>query len=339
MEIRKIQKTGGSSYIVSLPKSWAEEMGIKEQDKVGLLPRADGTMVIIPRIDQQVGQRENTIDVDSIDHGPLLFRLLVGAYIVGYNKIHVQSKERLDSTVKATARQFINKAIGLEITSETASSLTIKDLLNPAEMKFKVWIERMSQLVVTRLEEAVRSLIEADATSAKEVIDGDVDINRLHWIISRQHNILLRNLAYSEMLGPAERRGANYSLIARIMERIGDYAVKISENALHLAGKNLDKDLMGKIAKAAKLAISLFKRSIETFYSGDINDANQIIESIKDLVSSCEAIETHVLEQETVVGVSLGYINEAIRRTGENSGDMCEYIINFLIDQPPKEKK
>ncbi len=338
METRKIQKTGGSSYIVSLPKTWAEAMGIKEQDRVGIITRPDGTLIILPKVDQHYDEREKVFDADAIEKGPLLFRMLVGAYIMGFNKITITSETRLDAQVKSTARQFIDKAIGLQIIEETPNSITIKELLNPAEMKFSIWVERMSQLVTSRLGEAIRALAEKDAAVAKDVIDRDVEINRLHWILSRQHNLLMRNLAFSERLDPKEKRNVNYSLIARIMERIGDYAVRISENNLRVLDKGVDKKLMDAIVQAGDLAITIFKRTIDAFFSGDINDANQIIESVRGLILKCEAIEGHVLEQETVVGVSLGYINEAIRRTGETSADLCEYVINYLIDQPPKEK-
>ncbi len=333
METRKIQKTGGSSFIVSLPKAWAEKMGIKEQDRVGIITRPDGTLVILPGIDQQRDEREKLIDIDTIDQGPLLFRMLVGAYIMGFNKITITSKSRIDARVRATAREFIDKAIGLVIIEEKPNSIAIKEMLNPTEMKFDIWVERMSSLVASRLEDSLRALSKKDATTAQDVIDRDVEVNKLHWILSRQHNLLMRNLAFSERLDPKEKRNLNYSLIARIMERIGDYAVRISENNLRILDKDIDKKLVDALVQAGDLAVTIFKRTISTFDSGDINDANQIIESVRDLIKKCTAIEGQVLEQETVVGVSLGYINEAIRRTGETSSDLCEYVINYLIDQ------
>ncbi|NMC05193.1 MAG: AbrB/MazE/SpoVT family DNA-binding domain-containing protein [Candidatus Lokiarchaeota archaeon] len=339
METRKVQKTGGSSYIVSLPKPWAEQMGIKEQDRVGIVTRPDGTLIILPRLDQQHDEREKVFDWDEIGKENLMFRMLVGAYITGFNKITITSKARISAQIRTIARQFIDKAIGLQIIEETPNSLTIKELLNPAEMQFKVWIDRMSGLVASRLEDALRALVDKDAALAKDVIDRDVEVNRLHWILSRQHNLLIRNLAVSERLGPMEKRNFNYSLISRVMERIGDYAVRISENNLHVLDKTVDKTLINALIQAGGLAVSIFKKSIEAFYSDDINDANQIIESVRDLIKKCEAIEANVLGQDPVVGVSLGYINEAIRRTGEYSADLCEYVINFLIDQPPVVKK
>ncbi len=197
----------------------------------------------------------------------------------------------------------------------------------------------MSGLVAARLEDSLHALADGDANAAKDVIDRDVEVNRLHWILSRQHNQLMRNLAFSERLDPRERRNTNYSLIARKMERIGDYAVRISENALRIVDKQMDGKLMEAISQSGQLAISIFKRSVGALYEGDIDDANQIIESVRELIKKCQKIEEQVLEQETAVGVALGYINEAIRRTGEQSMDLCEYAINALIDQPLREKK
>jgi|SRR5271157_126573 len=334
VEIRKLQKTGGASFIVSLPKSWVESQGLKEQSKVGILNR-DNMLVIVPSVDPQQAQRVKVINVDGIDHDRFLFRLLVGAYVMGYNQISIQSETRLDSLAKTTARKFIHDAIGLEIIEETSNSMMIKDLLNPSEMKFKSWIERMSQLVINQQEDAFRALVERDADAAKNIIARDIEVNRLHWLISRQYNILMRNIAFTEMLDEQERRGMNYPLISKNMERLGDYAARISENNLLLLEKDaiINKEILDAVIDAGKNALSIFRRSIDTFFTGNMSDANQVIESVNDLVATCEKIENMAIQQETIVGICVGYINEAIRRTGEHSADIGEYIINFSINE------
>ena len=37
MELRRVQMTGGSSFVVTLPKGWIQEMRIKKNDPVGLI--------------------------------------------------------------------------------------------------------------------------------------------------------------------------------------------------------------------------------------------------------------------------------------------------------------
>jgi len=46
MEIRRVQMTGGSSYVVTLPKEWISEMRIKKNDPVGLIVQPDGTLIV-----------------------------------------------------------------------------------------------------------------------------------------------------------------------------------------------------------------------------------------------------------------------------------------------------
>lgn len=38
MDLRRIQITGGSSFMITLPKDWADSVGLKKNDTVGLQP-------------------------------------------------------------------------------------------------------------------------------------------------------------------------------------------------------------------------------------------------------------------------------------------------------------
>ena len=48
MESRKLQKTGGSTLIVSLPKKWTKEHKLDSGSEVRLLQQPNGTMTIDP---------------------------------------------------------------------------------------------------------------------------------------------------------------------------------------------------------------------------------------------------------------------------------------------------
>ena len=48
MESRKLQKTGGSTLIVSLPKKWIKKNSLKTGSEVRLIIQPDGTMTIDP---------------------------------------------------------------------------------------------------------------------------------------------------------------------------------------------------------------------------------------------------------------------------------------------------
>jgi phosphate uptake regulator len=332
MEVRKIQKTGGSSYIISLPKDWVIGNNLKEQEKVGLITRRDGTLLVIPNVNNEFIRKEKEIKVDDITNQDFFYRLLVGAYITGYNVIRITSKGRIDPNIKVTARKFVRDAIGLEIMEETQETLSIKDLLNPTEMRFNTWIERLSKLVITQLEDILFAIEKKDERLTKEVITRDAEVNRIHWLILRQHNILQKNLLISEQLQKSEKEGANFTLITRIIESLGDHAVRIAKNNLALLSKNVDPGIIELTLKVGKSAMRIFKTSIDAFSSDDIYMANDNLDAINKFVETCEKLENEALDLDVKAGFHIGYIVESIRRIGEYSGDLAEYIINYLTD-------
>ena len=50
METRKVQVTGKSTYVVSLPKKWVNSIQIKNGDSIAMIPLPDGTMLINPKL-------------------------------------------------------------------------------------------------------------------------------------------------------------------------------------------------------------------------------------------------------------------------------------------------
>ncbi len=48
-ELRKIQVTGGSTYIISLPKNWVDQMGLKRGSVVSINQRDDRSLTIQPK--------------------------------------------------------------------------------------------------------------------------------------------------------------------------------------------------------------------------------------------------------------------------------------------------
>ena len=67
-DIRRIQITGGSSYMITLPKEWAESSGLKKNDPVTLMPQADGSLAIFPNNIKGDAAPDTlkTIDGDSV---------------------------------------------------------------------------------------------------------------------------------------------------------------------------------------------------------------------------------------------------------------------------------
>ncbi|MHA1507589.1 MAG: AbrB/MazE/SpoVT family DNA-binding domain-containing protein, partial [Promethearchaeota archaeon] len=158
IETRKVQKTGGSTYIISLPREWIDKHGIQVKDTIGILSQPDGNLLITPYISSEKLITEKKFDVDEIKNSDFLFRLLVGAYIMGYNIIEVRSSKKFESVIRDTVRNFSKITIGTEIMEESDNIIIIKDLLDPKEMPFEKTIKRMYILANSMHEDALKAL-------------------------------------------------------------------------------------------------------------------------------------------------------------------------------------
>jgi phosphate uptake regulator len=333
IEIRSLQMTGRSSYILTLPKEWINTSKLHKNDKIGIIKQSDGTLLITPRTYSEQTRREKQLDVNDKIDKTYIFRQLIGAYISGYNSIKIKSSTRLSVPVRKIVNQFIQTTVGQEVMEETDNSITIKDLLNPVEMPINNTIKRMKIIVESMNKDVLQALEIKDETLLKDVILRDNDLDRLHWLIARQYNIISRNANLAKKMDITIGISSTSFLISRTIERIGDHIVRIANNVLKLIDVEIDKKILDKINSASKLALDIFIKSIASFFKGDMVIANDVIESVKKLENRCSEVNTLSLQQKGTKAVSFGYIVESIRRIGEYAEDISEHVINYLIDE------
>ena len=332
MDVRKVQVTGGSSYVITLPKDWIRSLNIKKNDPLGVQVQPDGTLLITSRTTAEERHPVKELDVDQIHDPKYLFRLLIGAYIMGYSNLIVRSSSTIEPPIRDTVMDFIHAVIGPEIVEEDDQSITIKDLLNPAEMPFDKTIKRMYMLVNSMHENAISALLDRDISLAEDVIRRDRDVDRLQWLIARQSNMMLEDITLAKKMGITQSSANYYFATSRILERVGDHAVIIAHNAQPLIERKLGKDVLDSISSASKMALGILARTVDAWNHRDMKAANTTIESVKKLAKLCEHVNDHAMRIKGEPAVSLGYISESIRRTGEYASDIAELLINQMID-------
>jgi phosphate uptake regulator len=339
MEIRRVQVTGGASYVVTLPKDWAEEQKVRKNDPVGLVVQPDGTLLVTTKITDEPLQRTKEIDSSKIADPAFLFRQLIGAYITGFSTIRITTKERFPPFVRTVVRDFTQMTIGQEVVEETPTVIAIRDLLNPSEMPFDNTIKRMFVVVKAMHEDAITALETKNASLAQDVITRDMDADRLNWLVARQTTMIMQNAGLSRKMGIAPGMAMYYYMLSRIIERVGDHAVRIAEHSMPIMDAEIDKKILAAIKKSSVMSLEIFDRSIVSFFNTDMKEAHRNIESISALEKICGDINNMVLKEETLVAVNLGYIAESIRRSGEYAGDISETVINLLVENEDGARK
>jgi phosphate uptake regulator len=325
--------------VVTLPKEWAEGQKIRKNDPVGMTIQPDGTLLISKNTTDKILQQIKEIDCNTIGDPAFLFRLLIGTYIMGFNVIQLTSQQGFPPFVRSVVRDFTQMTIGQEVVEETETVIVIKDLLNPVEMPFDNTIKRMFVIVKNMHKDAITALENRNKTLAEDVIKRDIDADRLNWLIARQTNMIMLHSSLSRQMGVSPDMAMHYHLLSRIIERVGDHAIRIAEHAIPIMDTTLDKRTLTVIKKASAMSLDIFDRSIVSFFNLDLKEANRNIESISVLENLCGEIHTLELKQNTPVAISLNYITESIRRAGEYASDISETVINLLVEQEGASKK
>ena len=334
MEIRKVQLTGGSSYVITLPKDWVKKLNIKKNDSLGMITQPDGSLMVTTRTTEARPQRTKEIKVDEATEPTHLFRMLIGSYIMGYSTISLRSPGRMPAQVRDTVVRFAQTTIGPEVMEESASSITVKDLLNPAEMPFDKTIRRMHILVRTMHEDAFASLEKHDKALAEDIPRRDGDINRLNWLAARQHSMMLGDMTLARRMGIGLEDAGHYFLIARILERIGDHGVRISRGVLLLMEKRLEKDLQALLKQASTESLELLNASLESWFRRDIRFADRSLDGLPSLLAKCDQVHQAAQHVRSTHSIPVTDIAESIRRTGEYASDIAELVINNLVLEP-----
>ena len=337
MEVRRVQLTGGSSYILTLPKEWINSLKIKKNTPLGINMQSDGTLLITPKMMQEQIEKTMEFDATKTSVPTFLLRRLIGAYIAGYTSIKINSDKRIPETVHNVVRIFTQTAIGQEVIEETNTSIIIKDLLNPIEMPFDRTIKRMHIIAKGMYEDTIRAIQKNNKKLIDDIKQRDTDIDRLHWLIARQYNTILRNVSLAEKMNITNGTASTSFLISRIIERICDHIIGVAKNSSDIMKNEIDDKIIENIINACNQSLDLFSRSINSYFRKDIKNSNEIIESVAKLEDLCKKINTMVLQKKGSIAISVGYIVESIKRIGEYSQDISETAINFIIGEDFKK--
>ena len=330
MEMRKVQFTGNSTYTISLPRDWVERMGIKKGDVLGMLMGENGQITITSSLDTKRSSRNKTIVVGK--ETPVhIERLLIGAYVMGFDGIVVKAKDRIDVAVKEKIRQFTRNVTGVEIVEETANSVVIKDLSDLAELSQEKATRRLHLIVRAMHTDVLNALQGNDQSLAQDVIKRDTDADRIYWLVMKEHNMLSRNPGITERIGVGIDESSAYFQIARYLERIGDHAVQIAHSVQALSSYTIPKELMQRFRNAHEFAITMMDDAMSSFFKQSASDANRIIDRRDEFKEMLRPILLSIRKIEADEAVHLALIEESIRRVAYYATDICETAINYCM--------
>jgi phosphate uptake regulator len=330
MEGRKLQLTGGSTYVVSLPKPWVTNAGLKAGDMLFLDPRADGSISVSHRPSSKVAVRRKIFEETGEEARDHLLRKLIGAYVAGFGLVEVRFDAPRGPFVRKVAREFCRLVIGPEVIEETRNSIVIQDLSDPSELSSEKCLRRMHLVVRAMLQDAVNALKTQNAGLAHEVVQRDQDVDRLYWMVSKRYH--LAHLPQESIDRSTSAGVHGHRLVAKLFERIGDHAERIAKTYETIVdGKGLDPKLAKEIEEANTSAISILDKAFNALLTNDIDLANEAIDARADHQRLVDALSHRFSGKKGEELLAYGVLVDSLGRTASYAADIAEQAINLAV--------
>jgi len=331
METRKVQVTGGSTFTVSLPKTWATENGVSAGSVVEFYPEED-SLLLTPKGEQE--RTEGTLDITDLE-GEELKRAVVTMYVSGFDIINLETA-RVTAAQRRAIREAAQGLVGLEVIGETSEKVILQDLLDSSELSITNAITRMQLVSLSMLEDAVVALVEGDDDLASDVVERDDDVDRLWAMVSRVFRSVLRDPSTATEVGLPRETCFDYHSSARQLERIADHATKIAELALELGG--VPEEPAGALEALREESSDVAETAIEALLEDDTDRATRLANRARDRVDEIDEqareVDNLVRELDPQQAQLLGLVVDSLSRSADYGGNIAESALQKAAPRP-----
>lgn len=325
MEIRKLQLSGGSTFVISLPKPWIDRNRLARGSPVALHEEGDGTMLLIPRADAPSERRVVEVRIPEGSPEKHTVRRLIGAYLSGADEIRIVGGER--GPLRDTVRRLVRNLVGVEIVEEAADALVLQDLIGTAEMDLRKSLTRMHVIALQMYADAMNGLAAAGDDVA-QVVARDDELDRLAWLVSKQVHALLEQPRLAARLNAQPIEALDYLLATRILERMGDHAAKIARNVHALGGARPSPAVQDALRRQAQAVRAVWEAAFRCLKTAELEPALQAADEA-DHVLTWRAGFAKLLEHEpAALAGHLVLVGDSLDRLAGYARDIAEVAMN-----------
>jgi len=274
MEVRKVQVIGGTTFIVSLPKRWVNEVGLKPSEELIIVPKGNASLLIkLKRDAEKILNSAINIEVNSRKKEEIL-RFIIAAYLAGYQNIKLVSNLRIDPSIELFIRNNSWKFMGLEISEEHDREMILTTLFNTSALTIQKGLSKMLRAVSSMHRNAIKAFVENNLKMAEETVSLDDEVDRLNLFIIRQLMLTQGSLAASSIGIDMLEESLIYRTIVKDLERIGDYAVEIAKKTSK--DLKMPPSLRREIIELSQIATRTYQDALNIFLANDVENIDKV---------------------------------------------------------------
>jgi phosphate transport system protein len=203
-------------------------------------------------------------------------------------------------------------------------------------MLLRELVEGLAGQAAGELERAVQALLSNDAVLAQQVVESDLDADRLHEQVHHHMTIVLaRQQAMAEDLREILAAGR----IATCLERLADYA-KNTARRMQVLSAQIDEDVAVQFAWMGSRVEAMLHQVMQAYRERDASEANVAWSSDAELDRVYGELFAHLLGQMRRDPGAIGdatqllFIAKGLERAGDHVTNIAEEVYLMVTGQP-----
>ncbi|WP_135827863.1 phosphate signaling complex PhoU family protein [Halorussus halobius] len=335
MQTRKLQKVGGSTYTVSVPKRWAREHDLDAGDEVHLYGHDDGSLVVRgSAVDggdlDAVRVAVESADCDAVE------RALRAAYASGFEEIELVAADGFSTDQRRTASSLAKTLVGTEVVAESDDRVVVHNLLDSDDVSVRQSLIQLKFVALSMHRSATAAA--TGRADADHVPGRDDEADRLFAMITRHFERSLTDFEELDRLGVDRTELFEFRLAARQLERVADHAVEIARTARTLdspsdAGTPDElaplRDDLESVADASRRIV---EDATDAVLDGDAAEAAHDALDLRDeTVADAETLNRALFERDDDDAYRLTTVVDSLVRTAECGGNVAEIAVQSSV--------
>ncbi|MFX1510051.1 MAG: PhoU domain-containing protein [Promethearchaeota archaeon] len=318
MEARKLQQVG-ASYLLSVPKHWVDNNGLKKGSMILVHERADGMLIIDPGLaEDPLRQRSEILEASNVA------REILAGYLAGNDVIEINLGDAMTPALKREVKRMAEFLVGVEIMEEDASKMTLQCLI-PRSINAITYLRRTYGIVTKMHEDAIRAFIRNDQELAQDVIDRDREVDRLYFLVVRQLRKAIASPIGDHLLSPLNL--LDYRLVAKEVEAIADGCASIAEQLQSKDYVIPPRQFSQILRKLSEQVVSAHREAISAVLQQDNTRARHVI-ALKETTNALVTEITEFLaKQDMTVLPVYDRVVHNLERIFESSIDIADLVI------------
>ena len=352
---RKVQSTGRGSYIISLPKEWVQDTGIKKGSEIDFNVQADSSLTLVPRklIEKYEGAKGSKLKEYYINAEPKeedldsTLRMIKALYVISADIIRIHFKGVKDAAkCKNEIRNFARSTLlGAEIIDETQDEITLQILIKHSDFPIETAVRRMAIVALSANSDAIEALINRSQALFQSVVNANNDVNRLGHYIVRQLKFGIERNLFRELGFRTPKEFLLYRIIVNDIKNIGENALNIVNNLAALQKQiddqlvfikePIDEEIFSQILNFNAEAHKLFEDATKAMFKRAYNYAEKIITKRGSFVT----LETELIRLMTSkkldpnIAAILRLMMDSSRRILDYGQDVAELTLNRTVEE------